>query len=243
MKELWGAKHVTIYSPLLSTPVVGPQSKFNDGFCPLKRNKDEVKITDAIYCTSGMGACVVWTSIYRLLADVYSTRFDNDIDLINFLKKNPLVGEESALDLLGKVMFNSFKHAKVHKPFMNAIYDFIPNRNEIDMDNLLSKFNGIMKKNKEFIENQRVLFLKARTLKRMDKILSQMPPGYDKDLKEFVALFISDKQVVNQILAETMNIIGERERIKDIIWRSEALENIYSSILILINCKLKANLI
>ena len=243
LKELWGAKHVTVHNPLLSTPIQGPQSQFNDGFCPLRKNNDEIKITDAIHCNSSMGACVVWTSIYRILADVYSTRFDNDIDLIKFLKDNPLVGEESALDLLGKVMFNSFKYAKLHKPFMSAMYDFIPTRNEIDLDKLLSKFSKITKKNNEFLDNnQKELFrIEKISISNITELFLKMPPGYQNDFKEFIGIFVSDKKTINQMLNAAKKIIDERQ--KDLRWKAISLGNIYKTILILINCKLKANLI
>ena len=122
--KLTNSKHCEIISPFVSMPLVGPQLTSGDGICLteglFRRIKKNVGPT---------GACVVWSEIYAIYTRAYHSRFSNDIDLMTFLKENPLVGEISTFELLGQMGWN--KSDPELKGFLMKVYNSIPDESSV----------------------------------------------------------------------------------------------------------------
>ena len=122
---LLNADHLRVASIYESTPMVGPQDKFDDGICHLNKNKEQTIKQIAGKC-GGYGACAVWTSIYALFAESFSRKLGTATELIAFMKNNPLVGEKSALDLLGKAVTLHYVDTTSLKPFTAQVFEHVP---------------------------------------------------------------------------------------------------------------------
>lgn len=123
LKELLYADNMTIIHPLDSTPLEGPQNQYGDGFCFIRDGKSEL---DKALKISG-GGCVVWVEIYKMYSKYFASKFATVQELISFLNSNPLMGQTSAKNLLGKVMHMTYTKNKLSVELIKSFYDIIPN--------------------------------------------------------------------------------------------------------------------
>ena len=107
----------------------GPQ--YDEEMCFRLRSNDLLNwIHRNVDTTQPRGACVVWSTIYQTYLRDYHSRFSNDNDLMVFLRENPLVGEISPFELLGKMSFDKNVDTDL-KNFLLKVYEIIPNESEL----------------------------------------------------------------------------------------------------------------
>ena len=209
LSQLLNADHITVASIYDSMKIEGPQAKFNDGSCPLNRNREE-NICEVVMSCSNWGSCVVWSSIYVLHTEGFSREVDNAKELMTFMKNNPLVGERSAIDLLSKAMALNFNSNKSFGPFLEDIFEVIPEFDDEDDKN--EYIDGVFEMFRDF----------SFRLKEMDAELS------DNLRKRFLENVSERKRNISSILESWKKMVNDKKNIDS---------KILAAIMAVISCK------
>ena len=202
LKELLRADNMTIIHPSDSTPLMGPQTKYGDGFCIIRDGKSKL---DKEIEKSG-GACVVWVEIYKMYSKYYASKMSTVQDLILFLNSNPLMGQTSAKELLGKVMHLAYTKNITVIELINAVYDIIPDPN-VDQ-------NGRFIEDLKYTDNiVKVLNKDVRSFMRQERFARDLP----EQVKRNFTLALSNG---NSNISEVLKIWGTLAQISDDVLKS-----------------------